>query len=152
MKRLNSKSGCTVEVTLAVMGGTWKPIVLFHLLHGKKRFSELSRQIGAITQRMLTLQLRELEEDGIVVRTVHAEVPPRVDYELTELGRSLKPVLIAMRNWGAEYARSQDEAMAQTLGQVQCDATAQAAPAIADAGAEPVAPRKRGQALAASSV
>ena len=106
MKRLNSKSGCAVEVTLSVMGGTWKPIILFQLLHGKKRFSELGRNIGGITQRMLTLQLRELEEAGIVQRTVHAEVPPRVDYALTELGLSLKPVLIAMRNWGVEYARS----------------------------------------------
>ena len=110
MKRLNSKSGCAVEVTLSVMGGTWKPIILFHLLHGKKRFSELSRTIGGVTQRMLTLQLRELEEAGIVLRTVYAEVPPRVDYELTELGRSLQPVLIALRNWGVEYARLQEGA------------------------------------------
>lgn len=106
MKRLNSKSGCAVEVTLSVMGGSWKPIILFHLLHGKKRFGELGRSIGGITQRMLTLQLRELEEAGIVERTVYAEVPPRVDYELTALGRSLQPVLIAMRNWGTEYSKS----------------------------------------------
>ena len=86
MKRLNGKSGCAVEVTLSVMGGTWKPIVLFHLLRGKKRFGELQRSIGGITQRMLTLQLRELEAAGIVERTVYAEVPPRVDYELTALG------------------------------------------------------------------
>ncbi|THU05181.1 helix-turn-helix transcriptional regulator [Lampropedia puyangensis] len=105
MKRLNSKSGCAVEVTLSVMGGTWKPIILFHLLHGKKRFSELSKSIGSITQRMLTLQLRELEDAGIVLRTVYAEVPPRVDYELTALGQSLKPVLIAMRTWGTAYAK-----------------------------------------------
>lgn len=110
MKRLSSKSGCAVEVTLSVMGGTWKPVILFHLLPGKKRFSELGRTIGGITQRMLTLQLRELEEAGIVLRTVHAEVPPRVDYELTALGHSLQPVLIAMRNWGVEYARLQEGA------------------------------------------
>lgn len=115
MKRLNSKSGCAVEVTLSVMGGTWKPVVLFHLLHGKKRFSELNRLIGGITQRMLTLQLRELEEAGIVLRTVHAEVPPRVDYELTPLGHSLQPVLVAMRDWGTEYAsgRGQDESLSE---------------------------------------
>lgn len=107
MKRLNSKSGCAVEVTLSVMGGTWKPIVLFHLMHGTKRFSALARAIPNITQRMLTLQLRELEETGIVARTVYAEVPPRVDYALTELGRSLQPVLIAMRDWGMDYAQSQ---------------------------------------------
>ena len=110
MKRLNSKSGCAVEVTLSVMGGTWKPVILFHLLPGKKRFGELGRSIGGITQRMLTLQLRELEEAGIVERTVYAEVPPRVDYELTELGRSLQPVLIAMRNWGNEYSQRFDAA------------------------------------------
>ena len=106
MKRLNSKSGCAVEVTLSVMGGTWKPIVLFHLLHGKKRFSELARAIPNVTQRMLTLQLRELEDAGIVERTVYAEVPPRVDYTLTTLGQSLKPVLTAMRDWGTGYAET----------------------------------------------
>ena len=113
MKRLNSKSGCAVEVTLSVMGGTWKPIILFHLLRDKKRFSELGRSIPAITQRMLTLQLRELEEAGIVERTVYAEVPPRVDYALTPLGLSLEPVLLAMRHWGANYAKTmaQDEGL-----------------------------------------
>lgn len=110
MKRLNSKSGCAVEVTLSVMGGTWKPIVLFHLLHGTKRFSELARAIPNVTQRMLTLQLRELEEAGIVARTVYAEVPPRVDYALTDMGRSLEPVLTAMRDWGLGYSQTQGEA------------------------------------------
>lgn len=106
MKRLNSKSGCAVEVTLSVMGGTWKPIILFHLMHGPKRFGELGRLIPGITQRMLTLQLRELEEAEIVLRTVYAEVPPRVDYALTALGHSLQPVLVALRDWGNDYARS----------------------------------------------
>lgn len=118
MKRLNSKSGCVVEVTLSVMGGTWKPVILFHLLHGKKRFSELNRTIGSITQRMLTLQLRELEASGIVLRTVHAEVPPRVDYELTELGRTLQPVLVAMRNWGEAYAKEREHG--ETLPAASC--------------------------------
>lgn len=115
MKRLNSKSGCAVEVTLSVMGGTWKPVILFHLLPGKKRFGELGRIIGGITQRMLTLQLRELEEAGIVERTVYAEVPPRVDYALTELGRSLQPVLIAMRNWGIAYSKNFAQAEAEPM-------------------------------------
>lgn len=111
MKRLNTKSGCPVEVTLSVMGGTWKPVILFKLLQlGKMRFMELSRAIPSATQRMLTLQLRELEADGIVQRTVYAEVPPRVDYELTELGQSLKPVLLAMRKWGCAYSELQGEA------------------------------------------
>ena len=118
MKRLNSKSGCVVEVTLSVMGGTWKPVILFHLLHGKQRFSELNRTIGSITQRMLTLQLRELEASGIVLRTVHAEVPPRVDYELTELGRTLQPVLVAMRNWGEAYAKEREHG--ETLPIASC--------------------------------
>ncbi|HEY0182271.1 MAG TPA: helix-turn-helix domain-containing protein [Rhodopila sp.] len=104
MRRLNSKSGCAVEVTLAVMGGTWKPIILFQLLRGRMRFSDLGRAIPSVTQRMLTLQLRELEEAAIITRTVHPEVPPRVEYELTPLGRSLEPVLVAMRDWGQAYA------------------------------------------------
>ena len=109
MKRLNSKSGCSVEVTLSVIGGTWKPIILFKLMTQKKmRFMELSREIPNVTQRMLTLQLRELESDGIVERTVHAEVPPRVEYELTELGMTHKPVLLAMRTWGMKYAELQE--------------------------------------------
>ena len=119
MKRLNSKSGCAVEVTLSVMGGTWKPIVLFYLLQGKKRFSELARAIPNITQRMLTLQLRELEDAGIVERTVYAEVPPRVDYALTELGRSLQPVLSALRDWGQGYAQTMQQAQ---LRQEHCAA------------------------------
>ena len=104
MKRLNSKSGCAVEVTLSVMGGTWKPIVLFHLLHGTKRFSALARAIPNITQRMLTLQLRELEEDGIVHREVYPQVPPKVEYSLTEFGRTLMPVINVMHEWGVQYA------------------------------------------------
>lgn len=104
MRKLNSKSGCAVEVTLSVMGGTWKPMILFQLLTGRMRFSELARAIPSVTQRMLTLQLRELEEAAIITRTVHPEVPPRVDYELTDLGRSLEPVLVSMRDWGQAYA------------------------------------------------
>ncbi|WP_164887542.1 winged helix-turn-helix transcriptional regulator [Paenirhodobacter populi] len=104
MRRLNSKSGCAVEVTLSVMGGTWKPIILFQLLRGRMRFSDLGRAIPSVTQRMLTLQLRELEEAAIITRTVYPEVPPRVEYELTPLGHSLEPVLVAMRDWGQAYA------------------------------------------------
>ncbi|WP_269792603.1 helix-turn-helix domain-containing protein [Stenotrophomonas sp. Iso1] len=117
MRRLNNKSGCAVETTLSVMGGTWKPIVLFHLLGGKKRFMELSRAIPSVTQRMLTLQLRELEQAGIVHRTVHPEVPPRVDYALTALGQTLQPVLLAMREWGIGYAQALQD---QPLPQATC--------------------------------
>jgi DNA-binding HxlR family transcriptional regulator len=102
-KRLDSKSGCAVEVTLSVIGGLWKPVILFHLLHEKKRFMELTRLLPNTTQRMLTLQLRELEADGIVARHVYPQVPPKVEYELTPFGKTLAPVLISLREWGESY-------------------------------------------------
>ena len=95
---------CPVEATLELIGGKWKGIVLFYLLDGRLRFSELKRQVGDVTQRMLTKQLRELEASGLVSRTVYAEVPPRVEYELTKDGQSLKPVLAALRKWGESHA------------------------------------------------
>jgi DNA-binding HxlR family transcriptional regulator len=101
----DSRTMCTVEATQGVIGGRWKAVVLFHLLSGTKRFGELRRLLPRVTQRMLTLQLRELEEDGLVRRTVFAEVPPRVEYELTAFGRSLEPILHAMCEWGARYKR-----------------------------------------------
>ncbi|SEM56649.1 transcriptional regulator, HxlR family [Pseudoxanthomonas sp. GM95] len=102
-KQLDFKSGCTVEVTLHVIGGVWKPLILFHLLTGKKRFMQLQRRVPNATQRMLTLQLRELEADGVIHREVFPEVPPRVEYELTEFGRTLEPVLLMLRDWGAVH-------------------------------------------------
>ncbi|WP_366919126.1 winged helix-turn-helix transcriptional regulator [Burkholderia cepacia] len=102
-KRLDSKSGCAVEVTLSVIGGLWKPLILFHLLQEKKRFMELTRLMPNTTQRMLTLQLRELEADGIVTRVVFPQVPPKVEYGLTPLGETLAPVLISLRKWGESY-------------------------------------------------
>lgn len=95
---------CPVEATLELIGGKWKGIVLFYLLDGRLRFSELKRKIGCVTQRMLTKQLRELEASGLVNRTVYAEVPPRVDYELTKEGRSLKPILTSLKTWGETHA------------------------------------------------
>lgn len=97
------RTGCAVETTLSVIGGVWKPVILFHLLGGKMRFNALCRLTPSATARMITLQLRELEADGLILRTVYPEVPPKVEYELTDLGRSLKPLLLAMRSWGAEY-------------------------------------------------
>lgn len=102
-KRLDSRSDCAVETTLSVVGGLWKPLILYHLMGGKKRFMELGRLIPRATQRMLTLQLRELEADGVIVRQVFAEVPPRVEYALTEFGKTLAPVLGALREWGERY-------------------------------------------------
>jgi DNA-binding HxlR family transcriptional regulator len=99
-RRKAGRTGCAVEATLSVIGGVWKPVLVFHLLHGKLRFNALCRATPSATPRMITLQLRELEADGIVKRTVFPEVPPKVEYELTELGRSLEPVLLSMRDWG----------------------------------------------------
>ena len=98
---------CPVEATLALIGGKYKALILWRLSGGTLRFSQLQKHIPA-TARMLTLQLRELEQDGLVSRTVYPEVPPRVEYAMTDLGRSLMPILTAMRNWGAEYLRSKD--------------------------------------------
>ncbi len=95
---------CPVEATLELIGGKWKGIVLYYLLDGRLRFSELKRKIGCVTQRMLTKQLRELEETGLVNRIVYAEVPPRVEYELTKEGKSLKPILNSLKKWGETHA------------------------------------------------
>jgi DNA-binding HxlR family transcriptional regulator len=105
-KRFDAKSGCSVGVTLSVIGGLWKPLILFHLFAGKKRFMELSRAIPQVTQRMLTIQLRELEADGIVVRHAYAQIPPKVEYEISPFGQSLGPILLALRNWGEQYRGS----------------------------------------------
>lgn len=94
---------CPVEITLSIIGGKWKGVLIFHLLSGKKRFSELKRLMTNITHRMLTLQLRELEKNGIVKRTVYAEVPPRVEYELTEFGMSIEPIISSIYSWGEKY-------------------------------------------------
>ena len=99
------KTGCSVEATLAVIGGRWKPVLLFHLLDGPKRFGELRRLTPNATERMITLQLRELEADGVLSRHVYQEVPPRVEYRLTEFGRSLEKLLIHMRDWGETFKR-----------------------------------------------
>ncbi len=94
-----------VEATMDVIGGKWKPLILYHLMQGTLRFNELRRTMpGSVTQRMLTKHLRELEAAGIVHREVYAQVPPKVEYSLTELGRSLQPVLDAMLAWGMHYA------------------------------------------------
>ncbi|CAN5637787.1 winged helix-turn-helix transcriptional regulator [soil metagenome] len=104
-------SPCPVETTLRIVGGKWKAVILFRLTEGTKRFSELKRLLPGATQQMLTQQLRELERDGIVHREVYAEVPPRVEYSLTELGRTLEPVLSLMSDWGQTY-RDQNGALA----------------------------------------
>ena len=94
---------CPVETTLSLIGSKWKVLILRDLMDGKKRFGELKKSVGAVTQKVLTAQLREMERDGLLTRTVYPEVPPRVEYELTSLGLSLGPVLDALRLWGDGY-------------------------------------------------
>src|SRR4051794_16884929 len=108
MKRLDTKSydcaaGCPVEATLDLIDGKWKAVILYHLLGDTIRFNELGRRLSRITQRMLTRQLRELEAAGLIHREVYAEVPPRVEYSLTPLGRSLEPVIRSLWSWGNSY-------------------------------------------------
>lgn len=100
---------CPVETTLDVIGGKWKGIILYQLLDGTKRFNEFRRLNPGITQFMLTLQLRELERDGIIHREIYKEVPPRVEYSLTDFGRTLEPVIMSMKTWGESYKARLDE-------------------------------------------
>ena len=100
---LGCSPGCAVEATLALIDGKWKGVILHHLGEGTMRFNEIRRRLPNVTQRMLTNQLRELEADGLVTRRVYAEVPPRVEYSLSERGRSLAPVIRALKEWGDEH-------------------------------------------------
>jgi DNA-binding HxlR family transcriptional regulator len=95
--------GCPIEALMEAIGGKWKPVVLYHLMGGTRRFGELKRLVPGVSQRMLTQHLRELEADGIVHREVYKEVPPKVEYSLTELGRTLEPVLLTMNEWAEEH-------------------------------------------------
>lgn len=97
---------CPVETTLTLIGDKWKVLILRDLLPGTKRFGELKKSIGSVSQKVLTAQLRDMEESGLVNRKVYAEVPPKVEYSLTELGQSLEPILDSMRNWGEKYKAS----------------------------------------------
>lgn len=99
---------CPVETTLTLIGDKWKVLILRDLMPGTKRFGELKKSIGHVSQKVLTAQLRDMEENGLLHRRTYAEVPPRVEYSLTDLGRSLKPVLDALQEWGARY-KAQNE-------------------------------------------
>lgn len=102
----DSRLACAVETTLRVIGGRWKVLILQELFNGVKRFGELHRALNGITQKMLTQQLREMEQDGIVHREVYLQVPPKVEYSLTPLGRTLKPILDSMHEWGTRFCGS----------------------------------------------
>ena len=97
---------CPVETTLLLMGDKWKVIIVRDLLTGTKRFGELKKCVGNITQKVLTQNLRTMEENGLVIRKVYAQVPPKVEYTLTDLGRSLQPILSSMYQWGEGYKNS----------------------------------------------
>ncbi len=104
---LNQDFHCALDVTMHFIGGKWKAVVIWYLRNGKKRFGELKQHIPDITDRMLSLQLKALEEDGLVLRKVYAQVPPRVEYELSEEGNSLIPIVEAIAAWGRTKAETE---------------------------------------------
>ena len=100
---------CPVETTLMLIGDKWKVLILRDLMDGTKRFGELKKSIGTVSQKVLTAQLRDMEEKGLLTRKIYAEVPPRVEYTLTETGYSLKPILDSMWAWGLDYKAKNGE-------------------------------------------
>ena len=109
VKTKKALPACPVETTLTLIGDKWKVLILRDLLPGTKRFGELKKSVGNVSQKVLTVQLRAMEESGLVHREVYAEVPPRVEYSLTELGKSLKPILDSMWAWGEDYKKQHEE-------------------------------------------
>lgn len=102
-EKIKNLPACPVETTMTLISNKWKILIIRDLLSGKKRFGELKKSVGTVSQKVLTAQLRDMEADGLLTRTVYPEVPPRVEYELTELGLSLKPILDSMCVWGENY-------------------------------------------------
>lgn len=104
LRKYNAAPGCELEAALHIMGGKWKGVILYHLLiEGTHRFNQLQRRLAGIPARLLVKQLRELEEDGLVTRTIFPVVPPRVEYALSEEGRSLEPFLLGLSAWGTNW-------------------------------------------------
>jgi DNA-binding HxlR family transcriptional regulator len=108
-KRIENKHfyGCPIEAALDVIGNKWKGVILYHLMQGTKRFNELRRLIPNVSQRILTLQLRELEEDNVIIRKVYAVVPPKVEYSLTDLGKKLEYILSTLEEWGKQVMQQE---------------------------------------------
>ena len=105
---MKTENTCPVEATLELIGGKYKALILWHLAEGTLRYSELRKRVAGATAKMLTQQLRELEQNELVHREVYPVIPPKVEYSLTSLGQSLMPVLVTMRDWGAEYMKNHD--------------------------------------------
>ena len=112
--RYDCSEGCPVEAALNVIGGKWKGIILYHLLSETMRFNELKRLMPGITQRMLTKQLRELEADCLISRKVYPVVPPKVEYSMTDYGRTLDPIICALRDWGLKHIENAKPQPVQT--------------------------------------
>lgn len=107
--KIKELPACPVETTLTLIGDKWKVLILRDLLTGTKRFGELKKSIGNVSQKVLTDQLRDMEDSGLIDRKVYAEVPPKVEYSLTKLGHSLEPILDAMKNWGEGYKKNLEQ-------------------------------------------
>ena len=107
---------CGLEAALAVIGGKWKPLVLYHLARGTLRYGELRRAVGAVTHKVLIQQLKELEADGVVKRVDHSEIPPRVDYSLTKFGQTLAQALTPLCQWGTDHVREVERLAARRAG------------------------------------
>lgn len=120
---MKETDNCPVEITLELIGGKYKALILWHLSENKLRFSELRKVIHSATPKMLTQQLRELEANELIHREVYPVIPPKVEYSLTDLGRSLMPVLMSMRDWGATFLRSKD--MCSTCFMMKRDSVSQ---------------------------
>ena len=119
MSTKSSPFTCGLDAALAVIGGKWKPLILYHLAKGTLRYGELRRAVGAVTHKVLTQQLKELEADGIVKRVDYGEIPPRVDYSLTRFGQTLASALAPLCQWGTEHTREIGRAVARRAAQAE---------------------------------
>lgn len=117
MSICSSEFNCPVEATIKLIGGKYKAVILWHLIEDKKRFSELKRLLPKATEKMLTQQLRDLERDGLIIRTVYPVIPPKVEYSLSDFGKSIIPVLDSMCNWGKNYLKQGGESPQADLSQ-----------------------------------